>query len=186
MGKQKPAAPPPSGGGASLSFLGLRLHLPWVTLLPVPPGNPALECYPFSSRTQAHNLVVSPLLRNPHPTNDSHVIDCVAIGFGMNSRLPVRNRLTCPTWRKACFPGSIRLGWSEGLCSLVAMYASRFRNWYVRNGIASGAHVRNGGAKSHGRPYGGKFMRRRRSWKSGSEHRKFNAMPPRVRTDRSD
>ena len=46
------------------------------------------------------------------------MIDCVAIGFGMNSRLPVRNRLTCPTWRKACFPGTIRLGRSEGLFSL--------------------------------------------------------------------
>ena len=38
---------------------------------------------------------------------------------------------------------------------------------YVRNGIASEAHVRNGGAKSHGRPYGGKFMRRRSSWTRG-------------------
>ncbi len=25
-------------------------------------GTPALECYPFSSRTQAHNPVVSPVL----------------------------------------------------------------------------------------------------------------------------
>jgi hypothetical protein len=26
-----------------------------------PPGNPALECHPFSSRIQAHNLVVGPI-----------------------------------------------------------------------------------------------------------------------------
>ena len=67
-------------------------------------------------------------MRSPYPINDFHVIDCVAIGFGMKSRLPVRNRLTCPTRRKARFPGPIRLGWSEGLCFLVVMYASRFRN----------------------------------------------------------
>ena len=46
----------------------------------------------------------------------------------MISRLPVRNRLTCPTRRKACFPGTIWHSWSEGLCSLVAMCVSRFRN----------------------------------------------------------
>ena len=39
-------------------------------------------------------------------------------GFRMNSRFPVRNRLTCPTWRKACFTGPTRLGWSEGIFSL--------------------------------------------------------------------
>ena len=38
---------------------------------------------------------------------------------------------------------------------------------HVRNGIASGAHARNAGAKGRGRPYGGTFMRRRRSWKRG-------------------
>jgi hypothetical protein len=38
---------------------------------------------------------------------------------------------------------------------------------YVRNGIASEAHVRNGRAKGRGRPYGGKFMRRRRSLQRG-------------------
>jgi len=37
----------------------------------------------------------------------------------------------------ACFTGPIRLGCSEGLCSLIAMYASRFRNCVraERNGI---------------------------------------------------
>ena len=40
------------------------------------------------------------------------------------SRLPVRNRLTCPTWQEAC----IWQRWSEGLFPLVAMHASRFRN----------------------------------------------------------
>ena len=39
-------------------------------------------------------------------------------GLGMKSRLPVRNRLTCPTWREAGFTGPIRLGRSEGLFSL--------------------------------------------------------------------
>jgi hypothetical protein len=29
---------------------------------------------------------------------------------------------------------------------------------YVRNGVTSEAHERNGGAKSRGRPYGGRFM----------------------------
>jgi len=38
-------------------------------------------------------------------------------------------------------------------------------------GIASEAHTRNGRAKGRGRPYGGKFMRRRRSWKRGPERR---------------
>jgi hypothetical protein len=49
-------------------------------------------------------------------------------GFGTKSWLPVRNRVTCPIWRKACLSGPIRLGWAERLCPLVAMYASRFRN----------------------------------------------------------
>ena len=39
---------------------------------------------------------------------------------------------------------------------------------YVQNGIASEAHARNGGAKRRGRPYGGKFMRRRRFWTRGA------------------
>jgi hypothetical protein len=53
--------------------------------------------------------------------------------------------------------------------SLVAMYSSRFRNCVCaeRNRVA--AHVRYGRAKSRERPYDGKFMRRRRSWKRGSE-----------------
>ena len=38
---------------------------------------------------------------------------------------------------------------------------------YVRNAIASEAHARKGGAEGRGRPYGGKFMRRRRLWKRG-------------------
>ena len=42
----------------------------------------------------------------------------------------------------------------------------------VRNGIASEGHAGNGGGKGRGRPYGGKFMRRRRSWKRGSERRR--------------
>ena len=42
---------------------------------------------------------------------------------------------------------------------------------YVRNGIASEAHVRNGGATSRKRPYGGKFIRHRRSWKRGRSAR---------------
>jgi hypothetical protein len=34
--------------------------------------------------------------------------------------------------------------------------------------LYSEAHVTNGEAKSSGRPYGGRFMRRTRSWKRGS------------------
>jgi hypothetical protein len=78
------------------------------------------------------------------------------------------------------------LGDQKGCAPLLSFMLVDSATAYVRSGIASWAHVRNGGAKSRGRHYGGKFMRRRRSWKRGSEHRKFNAMPPRVRTDRSD
>ena len=95
------------------------------------------------------------------------MIDCVAIGFGMNGRLPVRNRLTCPTWRKACFPGPIRLAWSEGLFSLVAMYAGRFRNCVCTERNRIGGARKKWEAKGRGGPYGGKFMRRRRSGSSG-------------------
>jgi hypothetical protein len=70
--------PPPSGGGSSSSCLELGLYLPWVTLLAVPPRNPALECYPFSSRTQAHNPVVSPIFGVPPESSAANLgVDAV-------------------------------------------------------------------------------------------------------------
>jgi hypothetical protein len=36
--------------------------------------------------------------------------------------------MTCPTWREACFTGTIWQRRARGPCSLVAMYAGRFRN----------------------------------------------------------
>ena len=38
------------------------------------------------------------------------------------------------TFREACFPGAIRLGWPEGLCSFVAIYATRFHNCVCTEG----------------------------------------------------
>jgi hypothetical protein len=71
--------------------------------------------------------------------------------------------------REACFTGSIRLGRSRGLGSLVAMYASRFRNYVRTERNRIGGRRKKWGAKGRGRPYGRKFMRRRRSWKRGAE-----------------
>ena len=65
------------------------------------------------------------------------------------------------------FTGTIWQRWSEGLFSLVVMYASRFRNCAFAERVASEAHLRKSGAKSRGRPYGGKFMWQRRSWMRG-------------------
>jgi hypothetical protein len=67
------------------------------------------------------------------------------------------------------FHSTISQRWSEGLCSLVVIFASRFRNCVcternrmllflpvdsatacARNGIASEAQVRKGGAKGRG------------------------------------
>jgi hypothetical protein len=33
-------------------------------------------------------LALGKLLLSPYPINDFHLIECVAIGFGMKSRLP--------------------------------------------------------------------------------------------------
>jgi hypothetical protein len=40
---------------------------------------------------------------------------------------------------EACFPGAIRVGWSEERCSPVATYFNRSVTAYGRNGIASDA-----------------------------------------------
>ena len=43
-------------------------------------------------------------------------------------QVPDYQAVVTSSFRGACFTGAIRLGRREGLCSLVAMYASRFRN----------------------------------------------------------
>jgi hypothetical protein len=59
------------------------------------------------------------------------------------------------------------LGGQKGCSPLLSCMPVDSATAYVRNGIASEPHVRNGGAKSRGRPYGGKFLRRMRFWKGG-------------------
>jgi hypothetical protein len=59
-------------------------------------------------------------------------------------------------------------------------HVSRIRSCVLQDGIAWRADVRNGGAKGCGRPYGGKFMRRRRSWE-----RWPNTASPRLRPRRA-
>ena len=68
------------------------------------------------------------------------------------------------------FTGTISQRWSEGLFSLVVMYARRFHNCAFTERNRIGGARKKRGAKSRGRPYGGKFMRRRNMyWKRGSE-----------------
>jgi hypothetical protein len=51
---------------------------------------PPLGSEPLGGVTCSPNgLPLGPLLRSPYPIDDFHVIDCVAVGFGMKSRLPV-------------------------------------------------------------------------------------------------
>jgi len=59
---------------------------------------------------------------------------------------------------------SRRGGW-KGCAPLLSCMSADSATAHVRKGIASQAHARNGGAKGRGRPCGGKFMRRRRSWR---------------------
>jgi len=47
------------------------------------------------------------------------------------------------------------------------------------NGVNSQAANSNGGGMRYAR-YGGKFMRRRRSWKRGSERRSIMGKPPKL------
>ena len=49
------------------------------------------------------------------------------------------------------------------------MYATRFRNCVCAERDRIRGARKKWGAKGRGRPYGGKFMRRKRSWKRGSE-----------------
>src|SRR5574341_2324884 len=65
-------------------------HTPWGSS----PGPPASECYPFSSRTFAHDLVVSPICQSP----DS--LRCLGQGCRDLVRRPIG------TWRRAgAWPG---------------------------------------------------------------------------------
>jgi len=63
------------------------------------------------------------------------------------------------------FTGTIWQRWSEGVFSLVARMPVDFATAHARNRIASEAHTRKGEAKRRGRPYGRKFMWRRRAWR---------------------
>ena len=113
-------------------------------------------------------------------------------------RFPITRPSSRPVSGKLVFTGTIWQRWSEGLCSLVVMYASRSRNCVCaeRNRIG-GARKKRGSQKpratlrweihpAHGREfcflsrvydiwsketYLGRFMRRTRSWKRGSERR---------------
>ena len=57
-----------------------------------------------------------------------------------------------------------RRSW-RGCSPLLSCVPADSATAYVRNGIASEADVLNAGARGRGRRYGGKFMRRWRSWK---------------------
>ena len=92
-------------------------------------------------------------------------------GLGMKSRLPIE---WVTSW------AGFRCGWAfhrhqsgrggrRGCSPLLSCMPADSATAWVRNGIESMAHVRKGGANGEERPCGGKFMRRRSSWKRGSE-----------------
>ena len=89
----------------------------------------------------------------------------------MKSRLPIE---WVTSW------AGFRCGWAfhrhqsgrggrRGCSPLLSCMPADSATAWVRNGIESMAHVRKGGANGEERPCGGKFMRRRSSWKRGSE-----------------
>jgi len=83
-----------------------------------------------------------------------------------------------PTFRVGRFTGTIWQRWSEELFSLVVMYATRFGSFVCAERNRIGGARTKGVDKSRGRPCGGKFMRRRRSWK----HVAHGQFPGRSRT----
>ena len=93
-------------------------------------------------------------------------------GFGLKSAThQLARRLAGLRRGKGVSQAQSGTGGRKGCSPLLSCMPVDSATAYVRNGIASEAHVRNGGAKRRGRPCGGKFMRRRRSWKRGSERR---------------
>jgi hypothetical protein len=75
----------------------------------------------------------------------------------------VNVRYWIPAW-KGVSQAQYGRGGRKGCSPLLSCMPVDSASAHVRNGIAPEADVRNG---ERGRPYGGKFMRRRRFWKRG-------------------
>jgi hypothetical protein len=65
--------------------------------------------------------------------------------------------------------GTIWQRWSVGLFSFIVVHAGRSHNCAFAERKRIRGTRKRWGAKSRGRPCGGKFMRRRRPWKRGHE-----------------